>query len=139
MISGRRILVVAGCAVALVGCTLGGGQSRPNIGWAPPHESQPALSASYEYPAQVFADEFQDYSSVGEGASGLSVELSEVGGAVVVIATRTGLLDDSVEGTQERVVLELRDDQRWYVRERGFRYRCWRGGRPMRWTIELCP
>ena len=111
----------------------------PDIGWAPPHESESPLAASYDYPAQIFEDELRRYSSFGEGSPGLTVDLSELDEATVVIATRTGNLDDSVEGVQERVVLERRSDDRWYVRERGFRYRCWRGGGPRTWTTELCP
>lgn len=128
------------CAITLGGCvTDSTSQPGPDIGWRPPGQHDEPLQPSYEYPAQVFAWDLQSYSSIGEGAEGLTVELAELDRAVVVIATRTGALDDSVEGVQERVVLELRDDGRWHVRERGFRFRCWRGDPRRRWTIELCP
>ncbi|MCA1660505.1 MAG: hypothetical protein LC642_08240 [Verrucomicrobiaceae bacterium] len=129
-----------GLAVAalIAGCTTPAG--------SPAHDDASAWRAeaasparAYQFPAQVFAELYENFTGGEEGAPVLSIELSELGEDVIAISTQTGMLDDSVEAVQQRVVLERRADGLWWVRERGSRFRCYRGGRAGRWTTELCP
>lgn len=140
-----RFHVAAALAFGLLaaGCATTQGSSAPGDASAwrtEPLESDEAEPArGYRFPAQVFADLYENFSPGGEGSPGLAIEFSEQGENAVAIATQTGLLDDSVEAVQRRVVLERRADGLWWARERGSRFRCYRGARPGRWTKELCP
>ena len=83
---------------------------------------------TYDSPADVFA-----------AADGQDVQIAQQGRRVTVVATRTGLEDDSVAGEEESVVLELGDGGLWHEVGRSTRYQCARGADAGEWTTELCP
>ena len=136
---GARIAVAIGAVALAFGCTAASQSPEPADmpGWRPDSSQEPARG--YRYPAQVFAEALENFTGGQEGVPGLAIELSEQAEHVVAISTESGMLDDSVEAVQQRLVLERRSDGLWWVRERGIRFRCYRGAQPGRWTTELCP
>lgn len=63
--------------------------------------------------------------------------------AAVVVITRSGLMDDSVNAERYRISFELKQNQRshpgWHWVQYGEQFQCARGSTAGQWTKNLCP
>lgn len=98
----------------------------------------PVQSDRFAVPQGVFASALEEFPESREGRQNLelSVEKQE-DGSYVVLLTRTGFLDDSVNGDQQRAVMAP-DGAGWRVASLGERWRCQSGRGPSGWTTQPC-
>ena len=125
-----RQLPIAG-AVLLAGCSAtapGEAAFRP----------LPVPGETLAVPQGVFASELQGYPESREGRQELDLSVREQeDGTYVVVLTRTGFLDESVNGDQRRAVVAPAGTG-WRVIALGERWRCQAGRGPAGWTTQPC-
>lgn len=98
----------------------------------------PLPPGTFAVPQGVFASALQGYPQGREGRQELELSVrKQDDGSYVVVLTRTGFLDDSVNGDQQRAVL-ARADGGWRVIALGERWRCQSGRGPSGWTTQPC-
>ena len=116
---------LAACAAAGAG---GDGSYRP----------LPLPAETFAVPQGVFAAALAGFPEGREGRQELELGVGEQDdGSYVVILTRTGLLDDAVNGDQRRAVLVAAEGG-WRVTSLGERWRCQAGRGPAGWTTQPC-
>ncbi len=75
-----------------------------------------------------------------EGKTTYSYEKTyESNGLTRVVATATGLMDDSVQAEQLVAYFKPVSPERAELSHYGMRFKCWRGDTPNVWTANLCP
>ena len=98
----------------------------------------PLPAETFAVPQGVFAAELAGFPEGREGRQELDLSVREQeDGSYVVLLTRTGFLDDSVNGDQRRAVL-VPTDGGWHATFLGERWRCWPGRGPSGWTTQPC-
>jgi hypothetical protein len=91
------------------------------------YRALPLPTETFPVPQAVFASALAEYPESREGRQELELSVAERDdGTYVVLLTRTGFLDDSVNGDQQRALLRP-DGGGWRVTELGERWRCYRG------------
>lgn len=109
-----------------------------SAGAAPDYRALPLPAETFAVPQGVFASALEGFPEGREGRQELELEVSKrEDGAYVVILTRTGFLDDSVEGDQRRAVL-TREESGWRAVELGERWRCWPDRGHTDWGTTPC-
>ena len=98
----------------------------------------PLPAETFAVPQGVFASALAGFPEGREGRQELDLSVrKQEDGSYVVILTRTGFLDDSVNGDQQRAVL-ARTDGGWRVTALGERWRCQSDRGPAGWTTQPC-
>ena len=102
------------------------------------YRAVPLPDETFEVPQAVFAPLLAGYPESREGQQELSLDVTEQeDGSYAVLLTRTGFLDDSVNGDQQRAVLTATEGG-WRVTSLGERWRCQFGRGPSSWTTAPC-
>jgi hypothetical protein len=102
------------------------------------YKALPLPEESFALPQDVFASALRRFPEGREGRQEMDLTLRKAAdGSYVVLLTRTGFLDDSVEGEQRRAVLRF-EGGGWQAVELGERWRCYAGRGPGSWTTKPC-
>lgn len=116
---------LAACSAAGAG---GDGSYRP----------LPLPAETFAVPQGVFTGALAAFPESREGRQELELAVEKQNdGSYVVILTRTGFLDDSINGDQRRAVLAAAEGG-WRVTSLGERWRCQAGRGPAGWTTRPC-
>lgn len=117
-------------ALAIAGCSAIAAESE--------YQALPVPEQQFSVPQAVFEADLTHFPESREGRQELELDVTEQeDGSYVVQLTRTGFLDDSVNGDQQRAVLRY-EGGGWRVAELGRRWRCQNGRGPAGWTTSLC-
>ena len=117
--------------ILLVACSA---SSPEEAGYRP----LPLPDETFAVPQAVFASALEGFPESREGRQELELSVTERDdGTYIVLLTRTGFLDDSVNGDQQRAVLAAAD-RGWRVTALGERWRCQTGRGPSGWTTAPC-
>lgn len=104
----------------------------------PEYRALPLPPRAFAVPQGVFADELQRFPAGREGRQRLELEVVKLAdGTYFVLLRQTGLLDDSVEGSERRAVMSYSEGG-WRAAELGERWRCHPARGPRGWTIDPC-
>lgn len=92
----------------------------------------------FSVPQGVFTASLADFPENREGRQEFELTVTEQDdGSNIVLLTRSGFLDDSVSGDQQRAILVPSADG-WRVTALGERWRCQGGRGPWGWTTSPC-
>ena len=98
----------------------------------------PLPAETFAVPQGVFASALTGFPEGREGRQELDLSVrKQADGTYVVLLTRTGFLDDSVNGDRQRAVL-ARFEGGWRANSLGERWRCQSGRGPAGWTTQPC-
>ena len=98
----------------------------------------PLPAETFAVPQAVFASALEGFPEGREGRQELDLSVrKQEDGTYVAVLTRSGFLDDSVNGDQQRAVL-ARVDGGWRATSLGERWRCQSGRGPAGWTTRPC-
>jgi|GEM_PF-4402912 len=98
----------------------------------------PLPSETFAVPQGVFASALQGFPEGREGRQEIDLSVrKQEDGTYAVLLTRTGFLDDSVNGDQQRAVL-ARAEGGWRATFLGERWRCQSGRGSGGWTTRPC-
>lgn len=122
----------------LPACALLFGACSTATGAEPEYRALPLPQRVFAVPQGVFASELDGFPEGREGRQQLELEVEKLeDGSYFVLLSRSGLLDDSVEGEERRAIMRWSDGG-WRAAELGERWRCYPGRGSGDWTIEPC-